>query len=265
MALLLAAVSRVTVYGLGTFYCFPHKLAVACLQQVSYPRAFTHFRYGHKHWVNLLAHIGCLVLQLVGNFAFLEVLGQRLPVVLGGGGGGLLAVVTAWLWMAMLWRTPAPVTARVVAVASIAVACAARHTLLLRWRLLLPLHAGLQGVCMWYTALALLKQSPRQAVITSAVFGCAVWFAYLYGTEHWDLVLADDPPIAANYTAAFAGLCAVLSLVRRCNEPVCETFCGMLGWAVSMATGDPTAVLLTSSYVTTLTWNSFVQSVLSLY
>ena len=50
-------------------------------------------------------------------------------------------------------------------------------------------------------------------------------------------------------TLLFMAVCAVLAVVRRFNEPLCETVCGTFGWAVSMATGDETAVLLTSSYV----------------
>jgi hypothetical protein len=76
--------------------------------------------------------------------------------------------------------------------------------------------------------------------------GAIQLLVYKHGARYWEDELVDN---ASMYTLLFVSICAGLAVVRRRNEPLCETVCGTFGWAVSMATGDPTAVLLTSSYV----------------
>jgi hypothetical protein len=91
----------------------------------------------------------------------------------------------------------------------------------------------------------------------ACVVGLIQLLAFEHGAKHWEDTLVES---ASLYTLLFVSVCAVLAVVRRRSEPLCEAVCGSFGWAVSMATGDPTAVLLTSSYI-----GSTLQGVRSLH
>ena len=88
--------------------------------------------------------------------------------------------------------------------------------------------------------------SKRTAIAMAGLVGLLQMKIFHYAEIHWADALGANASLC---TLLFVAVCAVLAVVRRFNEPVCETVCGTFGWAVSMATGDATAVLLASSYV----------------
>jgi hypothetical protein len=237
---LLLALGRMLIWTPGTFFCFPWKPVVSYACGASYQRAFSHFRRDHADPTNLLIHLLCLVIQICGNFGLLAVLDSKT-----GFATGWLAWLTACLWIATFCVVPAPATVRVITCMATLGGFATRHALATHWRLLVPFMVAMQGPCAWYAAKAPYQLRGGVPLAFASAVGALSAGAY---------ALALPPPgvlsaHAAQCNAAFLLLCAALSQVRVQNEPLCETVCGALGWAVAVATDDPTMLLLTASYV----------------
>jgi hypothetical protein len=143
---MLQILSRMAIWGPGTFFCFPHKPLMCWMYQASYDRAYIHFRAGHKHRINLLAHLFALLLQLLTNFALLEVLGKRW---IGGSVGSWLSAATAVLWIGTLCLATAPCGVQIMSAGSIAAAFAARHFVVQQWPKLILFHVAVQAPCAW--------------------------------------------------------------------------------------------------------------------
>ena len=87
----------------------------------SYGIAYGHFRRDHSDPLNVWLHVGCLFLQIFGNFALLDCLDRTL-------GTRSVAPFTAAAWALALGRTPSPPSVRAFTIALLAVAsrgCAA--------------------------------------------------------------------------------------------------------------------------------------------
>ena len=112
---------RLCIYVPGTFYCNPFKPFLNAVAGSSYGLAYGHFRRDHSDPLNVWLHVGCLFLQIFGNFALLDCLDRTL-------GTRSVAPFTAAAWALALGRTPSPPSVRAFTIALLAVAsrgCAA--------------------------------------------------------------------------------------------------------------------------------------------
>ena len=110
----------------------------------SYGMAYGHFRRDHSDPLNVWLHVGCLFLQIFGNFALLDCLDRTL-------GTRSVAPFTAAAWALALGRTPSPPSVRAFTIALLAVAsrgCAAlapgEH-----YASLMLLTGPLELICYW--------------------------------------------------------------------------------------------------------------------
>eukprot|EP00756_Hemistasia_phaeocysticola_P061129 Hpha_TRINITY_DN4626_c0_g1::TRINITY_DN4626_c0_g1_i1::g.97023::m.97023 len=109
----------VLMYFGGPFFCYPYKpILQGVYGRAGYDRAYEHFARDHNLPLNLGLHTLALVWQAVSNFAFLHRLEELFPA-LAGGGRPSLSQVTAALWCGILSQQPAPVAARLAAVAAV--------------------------------------------------------------------------------------------------------------------------------------------------
>ena len=92
---------RLCIYVPGTFYCNPFKPFLNAVAGSSYGIAYGHFRRDHSDPLNVWLHVGCLFLQIFGNFALLDCLDRTL-------GTRSVASFTAAAWALALGRTPSP-------------------------------------------------------------------------------------------------------------------------------------------------------------
>ena len=69
---------RLCIYVPGTFYCNPFKPFLNAVAGSSYGLAYGHFRRDHSDPLNVWLHVGCLFLQIFGNFALLDCLDRTL-------------------------------------------------------------------------------------------------------------------------------------------------------------------------------------------
>lgn len=239
-SLSIATLASILMWTAGTFYCFPWKPLVAWASGADYITGYNHFRRGHRHPINLGVHVVCLVLQVGGNFGLLAVLDAKL-----GLDGEWLARSTVALWLAVFCMVPAPCAVRALTCLATLGGFSLRHAVLEHWVLLVPLAVAMQGPCAWYAAMAHYGLRGRTALAFASACGGLVAATYAAGLPSPGVLDA----IAAECNLAFLLLCAVLSQIRVANEPLIETVCGSLGWAVTVATGDPCMLLLTFSFV----------------
>jgi hypothetical protein len=237
---LLVTLGSILMWTAGTFYCFPWKPLVAWASGADYLTGYKHFRRGHQHPINLGVHVVCLVLQVGGNFGLLAVLDAKL-----GFSGEWLAWSTIALWLATFCAVPAPSAVRVLTCLATLGGFALRHTIVEHWALLVPLAVAMQGPCAWYAAMAHYELRGGAALAFASACGGLVAAVYAAGLPPPGVLRAH----AMECNLAFLLLCAALSQIRVANEPLVETVCGSLGWAVTVATGDPCMVLLTFSFV----------------
>lgn len=65
---------HVAIYAAGTFYANPFKVVLNAAIGSRYAIAYAHFRRDHSVPLNIVLHLLCLFIQVLGNFALLEVL-----------------------------------------------------------------------------------------------------------------------------------------------------------------------------------------------
>ena len=113
----LQTVLHILTYAPGTFYANPLKPLLNAVFGASYGLSYAHFRRDHSFDANVVAHLGCLLMQLWGNFALLYCADKSLGLSGESSGatdqlraafGWGLASVTALLWAASLAATPSP-------------------------------------------------------------------------------------------------------------------------------------------------------------
>ena len=236
----LVALGRMLMWTPGTFFCFPWKPLVCYASGADYRHGLAHFQRDHRHPVNLGIHILCLAIQVGGNFGLLAVLDAKI-----GLSGDWMAWATTTLWVGTFCTVPAPVSVRVLASLVILLGFVLRHTLATHWELLVPCMVAMQGPCAWYAAIAHYGLRGGAALAFATACGMVVAVCYLAAIP----ASGSLSTRATELNLAFLGLCAALSQIRINNEPLCETICGALGWAVAVATRDPCMLLLTTSYV----------------
>ncbi len=234
------ALGRMLMWTPGTFFCFPWKPVISHASGADYRHGLAHFQRDHRHPVNLGIHVLCLAIQLGGNFGLLAVLDAKL-----GLGGDYMAWTTVVLWVGTFCTVPAPLTVRLLTCLVTLLGFALRQTLATHWEPLVPFMVVAQGPCAWYAAVAHYGLRGGSALAFASVCGMLVAACYLVSIPSSGSLSGH----ATECNLAFLGLCAVLSQIRINNEPLCETICGAVGWAVAVATHDPCMLLLTASYV----------------
>lgn len=65
---------HVAIYAAGTFYANPFKVVLNAAIGSRYAIAYAHFRRDHSVPLNIILHLLCLFIQVLGNFALLQVL-----------------------------------------------------------------------------------------------------------------------------------------------------------------------------------------------
>lgn len=93
MSSLLNKLLQVLLYGLGPFFAYPWKPIINALFGTSYINAYKHFYEGHKLKFNLLLHFVCLLFQVIGNFALLNAIDEKIDYKYN-----LLSISTLIIW-----------------------------------------------------------------------------------------------------------------------------------------------------------------------
>jgi hypothetical protein len=217
---------RLAMYAPGTFYGNPLKLLLGATRGSSYAVAYAHFRRDHSHPRNVAAHVGCLALQLAGNFALLATADEALG--LGGGVAGAgLATATAALWALLLLATPSPLAVRAASLACLGAALVSRRALLGSYRACALLQAPLDVGAYWLDAPVLgLRPPGARGLGVLLAARVAAWWALGRCVGAW----AGGSATAA--TALVLGVSAVA--VAPDNLPWLEHL-GLFGWALAMA------------------------------
>ena len=169
------SIMRLAIYPPGTFYANPLKLLLSQLFGSSYAVAYAHFRRDHSYPRNILAHVGCLCLQLAGNLALLELCDVALG--LDHSSIGLnLSSATVVLWVALLFATPSPIVVRVGSVAILLGALLSRRWLLGGYQLWALLQAPLDVGAYWLDAPVIgLRQPSRVGMGVLLILRVALW------------------------------------------------------------------------------------------
>ena len=132
----------------GTFFCYPYKPLLLWLSKATYRKSYKHFRAGHADGLNLGLHVACLLLQLIGNFAFLAALDTALlhPEMHPLG----FSNVTLALWFLALITTRSPVSVRAGSLFLMVVAHQLRYVVLGLWEPLALAQAVPNALTLWY-------------------------------------------------------------------------------------------------------------------
>ena len=229
---------RLCIYVPGTFYANPFKPFLNAVAGSSYGIAYGHFRRDHSDPLNVWLHVGCLFLQIFGNFALLDCLDRTL-------GTRSVAPFTAAAWALALGRTPSPPSVRAFTIALLAVAsrgCAALAPSS-HYASLMLLTGPLELICYWlYLPDHNLKRpgAPWFCAALAARTACC-----LFLRDHVGL-LGVAPAVGA---AAVLALLMVASLVRsRNNLPLVSQF-GSALWIPALLLDQPWVYFLSLSFM----------------
>ena len=229
---------RLCIYVPGTFYCNPFKPFLNAVAGSSYGLAYGHFRRDHSDPLNVWLHVGCLFLQIFGNFALLDCLDRTL-------GTRSVAPFTAAAWVLALGRTPSPPSVRAFTIALLAVAsrgCAALAPSS-HYASLMLLTGPLELTCYWlYLPDHGLKRpgAPWFCAALAARTACCVVLRDRAG------LLGAAPAVGA---AGVLVLLAVASLVRsRNNLPLVSQF-GSALWIPALLLDQPWVYFLSLSFM----------------
>ena len=241
-----SAIIHLCVYAPGTFYCNPLKPFVNMFFGSSYAIAYAHFRRDHSKPINLWAHVGCLFLQVIGNFALLDcvdsILGFDRSVV-----GRNASSFTALSWAMCLILTPSPRAVRFCTVAVIAGALLTRSffTEVVGFSFLSLLTGPGDVWSFWlYLPDHGLPRPGRLGCLALLSARSALWVA-LRGYEG---ALGGLLGLRTS-SALMVGLLASGSLVRsRNNLPLVSQF-GSIGWLLSLSLGQPWVYFLSLSFL----------------
>lgn len=132
-----AALLRLCIYMPGTFYANPFKPFLNAAFGSSYGLAYGHFRRDHSDPLNVWLHVGCLFLQIAGNFAMLESVDSH------------AAVFTAVAWAVALACTPSPASVRAGTVVLLGLALYSRMFFTESYASLMLLTGPLELTCYW--------------------------------------------------------------------------------------------------------------------
>ena len=229
---------RLCIYVPGTFYCNPFKPFLNAVAGSSYGLAYGHFRRDHSDPLNVWLHVGCLFLQVLGNFALLDCLDRTF-------GTRSVAPFTAAAWALALGRTPSPPSVRAFTIVLLAVAsrgCAAlAPSESYAWLMLLT--GPLELTCYW------LYLPDHNLTRPGAPWFCAALAARtaccLFLRDHVGL-LGVAPAAGAFFVIA---LLMVGSLVRsRNNLPLVSQF-GSALWIPALLLDQPWIYFLSLSFM----------------
>lgn len=87
------------LYSVPPFFQFPWKPVINHFIGARYDEAYRHFRRDHSNSVNLAAHTGCYVMQLVGNFSLMAAIAEVFPAL------RVLPTATAVVWGGAMFAT----------------------------------------------------------------------------------------------------------------------------------------------------------------
>ena len=231
------------IYAPGTFFSNPAKPFLNAYYGSSYAIAYAHFRRDHSLPANILGHIGCLFLQVISNFAFLECLDSQL----GLAAGLTITSFTAIVWTAFLMWTPSPLSVRASTIVLLLGAYLVR-----KWFtnvigfVQLAFFTG-PGELMCYCLYMPDHGIPRPGWLgfLALLLGrSALWFVLSSNTGCLGAILGYR---ASNLVVV--GSLALGSLIRSKNNlPLVSQF-GGLGWVLAILFGQPWVYFLSLSFL----------------
>ena len=200
--------------------------------------AYGHFRRDHSDPLNVWLHVGCLFLQIFGNFALLDCLDRTL-------GTRSVAPFTAAAWALALGRTPSPPSVRAFTIALLAVAsrgCAALAPSS-HYASLMLLTGPLELTCYWLYLPDHNLKRPGAPWFCAALAARTAFCLFL--RDHVGL-LGVAPAAGAFFVIA---LLMVGSLVRsRNNLPLVSQF-GSALWVPALLLDQPWVYFLSLSFM----------------
>ena len=229
---------HVAIYSAGTFFSNPVKILLNALVGSKYAVAYAHFRRDHSVPLNIWLHGLCMVIQILGNFALLDVWDEAL-------GRPLLAPLTGFMWIFFLSLQPSPVSVKLLTGALILLGLVARSLLSANFLLLALLQAPFEIACYWlilpYHGI---KQPSKKGMSLMLAARVGLWF--LLRPLQGALVLPGGKLTANVLAATFL---AVGSLVRASdNMPLCEHL-GLAAWAPAILLDLPWLFFLCISFI----------------
>eukprot|EP01013_Petalomonas_cantuscygni_P018086 TRINITY_DN35423_c0_g1_i1.p1 TRINITY_DN35423_c0_g1~~TRINITY_DN35423_c0_g1_i1.p1 ORF type:complete len:303 (+),score=18.44 TRINITY_DN35423_c0_g1_i1:95-1003(+) len=238
--------SVVLMYVGNAFFFSPVKFLFQVWCGSDFSRAYRHFRSCHSVPSNIAVHIAGLCHILVSNFAFLYALDKQLqyfgvPSDIPG-----ISALTACLWAILLARTPSPVAARVVVIASICVAFVVRESWYSAWLLVACVEVPLHAMYLRFgdgQALPVVRSVPYVAIVGGYV--CAHALIYVAGLRgclfhvRWHLNVAAWVALAYGSVSPFE---------KRANV----YWAAVVGWLFAILTDQPAALFYGSGYVASL-------------
>jgi hypothetical protein len=258
-------VYHLCIYTPGTFFCNPVKPLLNALVGSKYGIAYAHFRRDHSEPTNVWAHVGCLFLQVLANFALLDCVdaslglthpatqpGQPLALVLLGWN---VASFTAVAWALSLCLTPSPALVRAVTAAALFGALAARRLLTetVGVASLALLTGPFELACYWlYLPDHGVKRPPWPVYLAALAARTALWHHLCCLVESGSGSESESSSLPSSAAAAVAVLLlyAAGSLVRTPsnNLPLVSQF-GSAGWLPALLLGQPWAYFLSLSFL----------------
>ena len=147
---------RLLLYGTGPFFSNPIKTLLAAARGASYKTSYAHFRRDHNRLSNIAAHLGCLGIQLAGNYAMLAWIdawlrgarkesnntkdaNDQIDIV-------SLSTTVIWAWIQLRRTSGAPFIVKVASAAAIVAFYKKRHFFMKKWEffsaIAIPLEAA---------------------------------------------------------------------------------------------------------------------------
>lgn len=241
------------LWSSGPFFGNPIKAPLqAVVGQAGYHRAYAHFARDHNTPTNLVLHVVALTWQVGGNFALLARLDELLRDHVGG---EYLAAATAASWAALLAVQPAPAASKVLAVATLGAGYAVRKRAVAVWERTAAV-VGLVEIGAAVVAISLRAPLPVRPVAIALLVG-------LWAALNRPLQPSNQPPFAGalrkrRRLVAAVVVPAILALSNKPPaRPVPPVFVyGLLGWVVSLLTGESAYFLHSWAYTA-----SFLQGI----
>lgn len=235
------------IYAPGTFFCNPLKPIVNSIFGSSYAIAYAHFRRDHSKPANVWAHVGCLFLQVIGNFALLDCMDSLIGLPVNGVIEWNIASLTAIAWAVSLLFTPSPISVRLGTIAVLAGALAARafFTEAVGYASFALFIGPGEVMCYWLYL-------PDHGISRPGPLGC---LALLLGRSLLWFTISNSTGVLGAWLGAPASNAAVVfllalgSLIRSENNlPLVSQF-GSSAWVLAMLLGQPWVFFLSLSFL----------------
>ncbi|RLO13743.1 hypothetical protein DYB28_007817 [Aphanomyces astaci] len=232
MAATTSTILQAILFVSPQFYCYPWKPLLNAAIGDTYDVALKHFLVNHKTAPNLVLHCVCMVVQLLGNFCFL----QTVDDILFPSRPRPLSILTAVTWIVyLLRRAPsAPWWVQLASASSIAAAAAVAPSLVPHGEFVsLVLLATFLGVLLLVHAIGFHKSLHTVASVLSTLV--LVGFHVLWSALPHHLASISDHTVLIN--CVFLSLMLLISLVKNPLVPS-VAYGYLVGHALAAITGQ---------------------------